>query len=123
MSNSESILIVEDDELILKTLEFRLKKENYKISIAKNGLEAKKILLENPPKLMITDLMLPFINGRELIQIAKNECNPPIKVIVLSASSQENVILDAFKIGADDFVSKPFSPIELSIRVKRFLSV
>lgn len=119
--STKRILIVEDDELTLKALDFRLRKEGYETVVANNGLIAMEELKNNPPHLLITDLMLPFVNGLELIEYAKNQSKANISVIVLSAVNQEKTVLNAFKIGADDFISKPFSPMELAVRVKRLL--
>jgi DNA-binding response OmpR family regulator len=115
------ILVVEDDALTLKALEFRLRKEGYQIIVAPDGARAKELLLTESFDLMITDLMLPFINGIELVELAKHQLEKPLPVIVLSAANQEEVVLDAFNIGADDFMAKPFSPNELTVRVKRLI--
>jgi two-component system response regulator VicR len=72
--------------------------------------------------LMITDMMLPFNNGLEVVNKAKEIKGKTFPVIVLSNVGLENVVLEAFKLGADDYITKPFSPAELSIRVKRLLN-
>ncbi|MEJ8800569.1 response regulator transcription factor [Pontibacter sp. H249] len=114
------ILIVEDDEMILRALEFRLKKDGYEVTAARNGKEAIDFLKASAFKLVITDLMLPFVMGMELLTYIKtNHSNVP--VIVLSGADEETTVIDAFKLGADDFIAKPFSPGELSLRVKRLL--
>ena len=65
--------------------------------------------------------MMPFASGLEIIQAVKrNGGNKNIRIIVLSAIGQENVVLEAFQLGADDYITKPFSPNELSMRVKRY---
>ena len=114
------ILIVEDDEMILRALEFRLKKESYEVWIARTGKEALDLIRSERFNLVITDLMLPFVMGMELLShIKANHQNVP--VIVLSGADEESTVMDAFKLGADDFIAKPFSPGELSLRVKRLL--
>ncbi|MBF9254525.1 response regulator [Pontibacter sp. 172403-2] len=114
------ILVVEDDEMILRTLEFRLKKDNYSVTVARDGREAMEKLKNNKFDLVLTDLMLPFVTGMEVLSYAKTNL-PELPVIVLSAADEEGTIMDAFKLGADDFIAKPFSPGELSLRVKRLL--
>ncbi|NCP52952.1 MAG: response regulator [Flavobacteriales bacterium] len=122
MNIKVKILIVEDDLLTQKALEFRLKKDGYNVVKASDGLEAKELLIAENPDILITDLMIPFLSGLELIEFAKNKLGKSIPVIVLSAANQEKIILDSFNLGADDFMSKPFSPLELTVRVKRLLS-
>ena len=122
MSNQGKILIVEDDLLTQKALEFRLKKDGYIVVKASDGLKGKELLISENPDLLITDLMIPFLSGLELIEFAKNQLKKAIPVIVLSAANQEKIILDSFNLGADDFMSKPFSPLELTVRVKRLLA-
>lgn len=114
------ILVVEDDEMILRTLEFRLKKDNYSVTVARDGREALEKLKSNNFNLVLTDLMLPFVTGMEVLSYIKTNL-PDLPVIVLSAADEEGTIMDAFKLGADDFIAKPFSPGELSLRVKRLL--
>ena len=113
------ILIVEDDILLLKTLEFKLIKEGYMVVTLKNGFDAIEYLKENEPDLIVTDIMMPFINGLEIISFVRNEKKSKVPIIVLSSAGLEKTVLEAFQLGADDFVTKPFSPNELSIRIKK----
>ncbi len=114
------ILIAEDDELMLRTLEFRLKKDGHSILMARDGREALQLIDANLPDLVITDIMMPYSSGMEIVGFLKQKYNSSIKVIILSGMGQENVILEAFRLGADDYITKPFSPNELSVRVNRF---
>ncbi|MFI2742786.1 response regulator transcription factor [Zhouia sp. PK063] len=114
------ILIIEDNNMVVKTLQFRLAKDGYDLTIAKDGREAMNILEEGTFDLVLTDLMLPFITGNELITHIKKH-TPQTPIIVLSTSTQEDIIMDAFDMGVDDFITKPFSPNELSLRIKRLL--
>ena len=118
-----TILIAEDDLIMLKTIEHRLKKDGHTVILAADGREALKELEVLSPDLIITDIMMPFSSGLEIVEAAKKKAGKKIPVIVLSAMGQENVVLEAFQLGADDFITKPFSPNELSMRVKRYLSV
>lgn len=114
------ILIAEDDELMLRTLEFRLKKDGHSIMMARDGREALQLIDSFLPDLVITDIMMPYSSGMEIVGFLKQKYNNSIKVIILSGMGQENVILEAFRLGADDYITKPFSPNELSVRVNRF---
>ena len=106
--------------MILRALEFRLKKENYEVIMARTGKEALDLLKTDTFNLVITDLMLPFVMGMELLSYIKSTL-PHVPVIVLSGADEETTVMEAFKLGADDFIAKPFSPGELSLRVKRLL--
>ncbi|MHB1178237.1 MAG: response regulator transcription factor [Daejeonella sp.] len=114
------ILIAEDDELMLKTLEFRLKKDGHILLLARDGKEALAMIDEHQPDLVITDIMMPYSSGMEIVGYIKQKFQNKIRVIILSGMGQENVILEAFRLGADDYITKPFSPNELSVRVNRF---
>jgi len=114
------ILIAEDEPLILQTMELKLKKEGYEVIGSVDGLDALQKLEQHKPDLVITDIMLPYSSGLEIIRkIKEDEATKHIPVIVLSAMGQENVVEDAFSLGADDFLKKPFSLNELSIRIKK----
>lgn len=114
------ILVVEDDEMILRTLEFRLGRDGYSIAVARDGNEAMDKLKSNDFNLIVTDLMMPYVTGLEILSYVKTNF-PKIPVVILSGADEENTIMEAFNIGADDFIAKPFSPGELSLRVKRLL--
>jgi DNA-binding response OmpR family regulator len=117
------ILIAEDEPLILMALERQLKKDGYEVIITMDGREALLVLDKIEPDLIITDILMPFTSGLELIGILKSTSKKNIPILVLSAMGQENILLEAFQLGADDFVTKPFNPIELTTRVKRLLGV
>jgi DNA-binding response OmpR family regulator len=112
------ILVAEDEPIMLKTIALRLKKDGHTVITTDNGREAlEQIELENPD-LIITDIMMPYSSGLEIVGKVKQNKTTPI--IVLSSMGQENIVLEAFNLGADDYITKPFSPNELSMRVKRF---
>ena len=112
------ILIAEDEPIMQKTIVLRLKKDGHEVITTDNGREALNLIDEQLPDLIITDIMMPYASGLEIVGMVK-KTEKKIPVIVLSAMGQENVVLEAFNLGADDFISKPFSPNELSMRVKR----
>lgn len=113
------ILVAEDEPIMLKTIELRLKKDGHEVITVSDGRDALKQLKENTPDMLITDIMMPYSSGLELVGTVKQQIERSIPVIILSSMGQEDVVLEAFKLGADDYLHKPFSPNELSIRVKR----
>jgi len=116
------ILIAEDEPMMLKVLEYKLRKDGYIVFTAADGREASHKLKLEKPDLVITDLTMPFISGLELVSIVrKNDNGVVIPVIVLTDVDSENIVMEAFKLGANDFMTKPFSPNELTIRVKKLL--
>ncbi len=114
------ILIAEDDPIMLKTIGLRLKKDGHEVISTPDGKQALEQIEHDQPDLIITDIMMPFSSGLEIVGLVKQKMIKKIPVIILSAMGQENVVLEAFKLGADDYITKPFSPNELSMRVKRF---
>ena len=119
MSDAVKIMLVDDEESIKKAVEQVLLKEGYKVCYAPNSEKALKMFREEKPALIILDVMLPEIDGFQLCKIIRQESAVPI--IMLSAKGD---IVDksvGFNMGADDYVSKPFSPVELSLRIKALL--
>jgi DNA-binding response OmpR family regulator len=116
------ILVAEDEPILLKTIEVRLKKDGHQIFLAEDGQQALEKITALSPDLIITDIMMPYASGLEIIAFVKKNTGRKVPIIILSAMGQEDVILEAFQLGADDYITKPFSPNELSVRVKRLLS-
>ena len=121
MSTSKKILLAEDNSILSLLLKFKLEKEGYKLFMAKNGKEAIEIIEEHDPEMILTDIMMPFVSGLEVISHVRNKLDLKTPIIVFSSAGQEEMVLNAFNLGATDFMSKPFSPNELSIRIKRLL--
>lgn len=115
------ILIAEDDSVIRCALEYCLKKENHEVIVSVDGNEAFKKIEEEIPDLLITDIMMPHISGLELIQLVKEKYHNQIKIIVLTSLGHQDIVLESFSLGADDFLTKPFNAEELNLRVQRFL--
>lgn len=116
------VLVAEDEPIMLMALEAGLKSQGYDVVTAKDGREAYEILEKQTPDLVITDILMPITSGLDLLSMMKN--NPSMKhvpVVVLSAMGQEDTVLQAFDLGAADFIAKPFSPQELIMRVKKVL--
>ncbi len=118
----ETILIVEDEKDIVKMLDYNLKKEGYKVIVADDGEDALDLAKSKSPDLILLDLMLPGLDGLEVCKELKNERKTrPIPVIMLTAKAQESDKVIGLELGADDYVTKPFSPRELIARIKAVL--
>jgi DNA-binding response OmpR family regulator len=114
------ILIAEDDKNILAGLVDILKMEGYATVIARDGETAIKQVNERKPDLLILDVMLPKINGFEVCKKLKKE-GSTVPIIILSAQGEEADKVLGLELGADDYVTKPFSPRELTVRIKAVL--
>jgi two-component system alkaline phosphatase synthesis response regulator PhoP len=119
---NEHILAVEDEEDILELLRYNLEKEGYRVTGVVSGEEALRRARSQPPDLIVLDLMLPGMDGltvcRELKQDAKTRDLP---IIILTAKGEEADIVAGLELGADDYVTKPFSPRVLLARVRAVL--
>ena len=113
------ILVGDDEKVILEVLEAYFEKEGWEILFASNGIEALKKVKEQDPGLIVLDLMLPNISGEEVCRLVRKDSNTPI--IMLTAKSAEDDLINGIVIGADDYVTKPFSPREVVVRVKALL--
>ncbi len=118
----EKILIVDDEKDIVKMLNYNLKKEGYRTVDAHDGEDALDLAVREHPDLIILDLMLPGIDGLEVCKQLKKEVKTSlIPVIMLTAKTQETDKIVGLELGADDYVSKPFSLKELIARIKAVL--
>ncbi len=115
-----TILLVEDEKKIADTLEAGLEEEQFEVSVAYNGLEGKKLYLNNAYDLIILDINLPFMNGYELCKIIR-EKDKRIPIIMLTALNFMDNKIQGFDVGADDYIVKPFEFRELLARVKALL--
>ena len=113
------ILICEDEEIMLTALEFRLRKQGFSVVKAEDGRQALTKFQEEEPDLVIADIMMPHISGLELIQIIRTDHKSKVPVIVISALEYDDIVLQAFKLGATDFITKPFKPYELILRIRK----
>ncbi|MEO7531553.1 MAG: response regulator transcription factor [Sediminibacterium sp.] len=116
------ILVAEDEPMLLKTIELKLKKEGYEVIATSDGRQALIEIEGSNPDLVITDIMMPYASGLEIISLVRQKITRKIPIIMLTAMEQEKVVMEAFELGADDYITKPFSLNELLIRVKRLLS-
>ena len=114
-----NILVVDDDKEIVKAIEIYLGKENYNIFKAYDGEQALKVIDKNEIHLAILDVMMPNKDGLETLEEIRKNRNIP--VIILSAKSEDIDKINGLNIGADDYVTKPFNPIELIARVNALI--
>ena len=114
------LLICGDNELLLKLMSRELETEGYKTHIATQGSEAIALLQTDPPDVLISDVLLPQINGFEFIAMAHQK-HPEMPIIVVSDLKSERLIAHTFRLGAHDFISKPFDPENLKVRIKRLM--
>jgi two-component system alkaline phosphatase synthesis response regulator PhoP len=114
------ILVVEDDESILEAVTFNLKKQGYQTFGAENGLKGLRMLRQQKPDLMILDLMLPEMDGWKVCEQVRKEGNQ-IPILIVSARTSEFDKVNCLSIGADDYLTKPFSMAELVARVGALL--
>ena len=122
MKSKGHILLVEDEEDILELVTYNLGKEGYQVESVTSGEEALRRIKASPPDLVLLDLMLPGVDGLEVCKTIKN--NPDTKglsIIMLTARSEEADIVTGLELGADDYITKPFSRRVLLARVKAVL--
>lgn len=125
MSDQEKlplVLVADDDPLIRELIQFRLERSGYEVVIAEDGDQALKIARERSPDLAVLDVMMPGLNGYEVTRsLRADEETKRIPVILLTARVQEADVAQGFDAGADDYLTKPFSPQELRARVQAIL--
>jgi len=116
---TEKILVVEDELTLLETLSYNLRHQGYEVNIASDGNTALKIARDNHPDLILLDIMLPGMEGFEVCRVLRQEMNTP--VLMLTARDDEIDRVVGLEVGADDYLTKPFSMRELLARVKALL--
>ena len=118
----EKILVVDDEEDILELLRYNLLREGYNVSCAASGEEALRLAQSEISDLLVLDLMLPGIDGLEVTKILKNDSRTrDIPIVMLTAKGEEADIVAGLELGADDYITKPFSPRVLVARVRAVL--
>ncbi len=115
------ILVAEDEPMLLKTIELKLKKEGYEVIATGDGRQAMAEIEGSNPDMVITDIMMPYASGLEIISLVRKKISRKIPIIMLTAMEQEKVVMEAFELGADDYITKPFSLNELVMRIKRLI--
>ena len=115
------LLLGEDDPMLASLLKYKLEKAGYGVSTAGDGRQVKKSLADNSIDMIITDIMMPYFSGMELVDFVRNILRSDLPILLISSASNEENILKAFSLGADDFISKPVSPSELQVRIARVM--
>ena len=115
----KKVLVVDDDAKTVTLVKLYLNRDGYRVVTASDGNEALRLARENHPDLIVLDLMLPGISGLEVCRILREESDVPI--IMLTALTTDEDRLKGLDLGADDYVTKPFSPRELAARVRAVL--
>ena len=116
MSN---ILVIEDDRSILETVSYNLKREGHTVRTAEDGVTGLRLAREAQPDLIVLDLMLPRMSGLDVCRQVRSEM--PVLIVMLTARDEESEKVVGLEIGADDYVTKPFSMRELMARVQALL--
>ncbi len=121
-NHSPKILIIEDDPIVIKLIGYFLIKENYSVSFGFNGEEGLVKAIKEKPDLILLDIMMPVMDGFQLLEILKTDKElANIPIIILSSLSQDADILRALKKGASDYLTKPLSPQILLAKIKKYL--
>lgn len=119
---AKKIVLAEDEAQIARLIEFKLKKEGYQVTWKENGEEALKAIKAEKPDLILLDVMMPVMDGYEVLRRLKEDENlRSIPVVMLTARAQERDVVKGIDLGAEDYITKPFHPAELLARVKRIL--
>ena len=118
-STAQKVLVVEDEPTLLETLEYNLTRQRYQVCTAADGLAALEIARQEQPDIILLDIMLPGLDGFEVCRILRQEMSVPILVLTARADEVDRVV--GLEMGADDYLTKPFSMRELLARVKALL--
>ncbi|QDX25245.1 response regulator [Sphingomonas suaedae] len=119
---NRTILICDDNELLVELLSFRLENKGYRVLIARDGAQAVELAEQHLPDAIILDTMMPVMDGQLVLRRLRRQSETAaIPVIMLTARKQQRDIVDAFDLGASDYLVKPFIPEELMMRLARLL--
>ena len=115
------LLLAEDDELMASLLGFRLEKAGYEVTVCSGGKDMKEQLNTELPDVVVSDIMMPYFSGIEMIDYIRKELKSNIPIIIISSAGNEQNVLSAFELGANDFLAKPINPSELLVRLQHEL--
>jgi DNA-binding response OmpR family regulator len=116
---TQKVLVVEDDETLQETLVYNLERQGYEVVVTDNGRSALQLVRQNPPDVVVLDIMLPGLDGFDVCRLIRKEYSVPI--LMLTARTEEIDKIVGLEMGADDYLTKPFSMRELLARVKALL--
>ncbi len=118
----DKVLLVEDDPVILRLLEVNFDLEGYDVVLAHDGAEGIELARSERPDIVISDIMMPKVSGLELVAALKGDsATAGIPIILLSAKAQSGDLKAGMEVGADDYVTKPFEPLDLVDRVRALI--
>lgn len=116
------ILVVDDEEDLLELIQYNLAKEGYRVTCVGTGEDALREARANPPDLIVLDLLLPNVDGLEVCKLLKNDPRTKhVPIVMLTAKGDEADMVTGLELGADDYISKPFSPRVLTARIRAVL--
>lgn len=121
MSDTKNILVVDDEASVVEVVSLYLRREGFEVRSARDGRAALQAIQSRCPDLVVLDLMLPEVDGLEILRQLRADSAIDVPVIMLTARGQEVDRIYGLELGADDYVTKPFSPAELASRVKAVL--
>ncbi|RZL96202.1 MAG: response regulator [Variovorax sp.] len=117
------VLIADDEPNIVVSLEFLMKREGYEVSIARDGQQALDLIWSLRPDLVLLDVMMPFKSGFDVLQAVRaDEAIAGTKILMLTARGRDNDMAKGMALGADAYMTKPFSTRELAVRVRQMLT-
>src|SRR4051812_42395378 len=118
-----NILVIDDDNIMLKAVKSILHKDGFNVIMAKDGKEAFELLENADYDIVITDLMMPYANGLEVVsKLRNNELKRKVGIIIVSSVGNEETITEAFRLGADEYIKKPIMAEELITRVRKLIA-
>jgi two-component system, OmpR family, alkaline phosphatase synthesis response regulator PhoP len=121
---AKTILIVDDEPSILMTIQFLMKQQGYDVLTAERGEDALDLISRYKPDLVLLDIMLPGIDGYEVCEIIRlNPDYGEVKIVFLTAKGHETEIAEGLALGADAYITKPYSNVELLAKVKELLQI
>jgi DNA-binding response OmpR family regulator len=122
MSEQITILVVEDEAHIRRVLEYNLKLDGFEVYLAEDGATGLKLARENSPDVILLDWLMPAMNGLQVLAELKTDGNTEhIPVFMLTAKGMLNDVTQAIEMGADDYITKPFNPIQLGKTIREKL--
>ncbi|MGZ4430519.1 MAG: response regulator transcription factor [Gaiellales bacterium] len=123
MERSVKVLVAEDEPHLLRLVKFRLEREGYEVLTATDGEAALRVAREEQPDLCVLDVMMPKRSGFDVLRALRSDATcAGMKVIMLTARAQDRDVDVGFSLGADDYITKPFSPQELRVRIGAHLN-
>ena len=117
------ILAIDDQKLVLLPIEKRLNELEYKVKTETNSIKAIGIYHSFKPDLVIVDINMPKISGLEIVKYIRNSENPKTPILILSGDTNDNVIIEGFDLGINDYMKKPISLNEICVRIKKLIGI